>query len=67
MAISPQLIHLGVALVLVAYVCSNGFQIVPEDGNRSPVLLGGSFTVDGFEMRLVDVELTNITPESSHN
>jgi len=67
MAISPQLIHLGVVLVLVAYVCSNGFQIVPEDGNPSPVPLGGSFTVDGFEVRLVDVELTDAIPEPSHN
>jgi hypothetical protein len=67
MAISPQLIHLGVVLVLVAYVCSNGFQIVPEDGNPSPVLIGGSMTVDGFEVRLVDVELTDAIPEPSHN
>jgi hypothetical protein len=67
MTLTPQLIHIDVALVLVAYVCSNGFQIVPEDGNPSPVLLGGSLTVDGFEVRLVEVELTNAIPEPSHN
>jgi c-type cytochrome biogenesis protein CcmF len=66
-SISPQLIHLGVALILIAYVCSTSFQTMPEGGNPSPVIIGGSLMVDGYEVRLVDVELTNATPEPSHN
>lgn len=41
-AMSPQLIHLGVALILIAFICSTNFQTVPEDGNPSPVLIGGA-------------------------
>ncbi len=66
-AAAPQLIHLGVALVLLAYVCSTGFQSVPSTGNPVTLGLGESLDVGGFDVTVVDIEVSDATPSPSHN
>jgi cytochrome c biogenesis factor len=66
-AAAPQLIHLGVALVLLAYVCSTGFQSVPSEDNPVAMGLGESFDVGGFEVKVIDIAVSEAVPSPSHN
>ncbi len=61
-SISPHIIHIGVALVLLAFVISSNMQAYPQNseliqGVRGNVLgLGDELTVSGFHVRLVSLE-----------
>jgi cytochrome c-type biogenesis protein CcmF len=66
-AAAPHLIHLGVAFVLLAYVCSTGFQSVPAAGNPVSLAPGEGLDVSGFDITVVDIEISDAVPSPSHN
>ncbi len=66
-AAAPQMIHLGVALVLLAYVCSTGFQSVPATGDQLTMGPGESFDVGGVDVMVTDIEVSDTAPSPSHN
>ncbi len=66
--LGPPLIHLGVALVLVAYIFSVNLGSVPPSGNPSPISVGASIDVGGFEVHLVSLQQENVSvPSGQYN
>jgi cytochrome c-type biogenesis protein CcmF len=57
----PQLIHLGVALVVLGFVVSTTMQSVPSSGEVSSVNLGQGLEVGSYEIRLVNLDEHNVT------
>jgi cytochrome c biogenesis factor len=53
--LGPNMIHIGVALVLVSFVISTQMQAVPVQGEWSDVAVGGEITVDEFSVRLQSI------------
>ncbi len=66
-AAAPQMIHLGVALLLLAYVCSTGFQSIPATGDQLIMGPEESFDVGGFDVKVIDIEVIDAAPSPSHN
>lgn len=54
-----QVAHIGVALVLMAYVVSSGMQAFPEQGAEVVVPVGGHVTVGDYDLSLVALTVSD--------
>lgn len=54
--IGPQLIHLGVALILISFIVSTNLQTVSSYGEYVNLDLGGQMTIGDYSIRLVDLD-----------
>ena len=57
----PQIMHLGVALMFLAFVVSNNAQAVPAAGEFNKVPIGGTVSVGGYSIKVTGVNLINVT------
>jgi hypothetical protein len=57
----PQIMHFGVALMLLAVVVSTNAQSVPVSGEFNKVPVGGSVSVNGYEVKVTGVSVINVT------
>ena len=69
--VSPQLVHLGVALVLVSFVISSNLQVFPADLqdlsglSGTEVTVGGEVNVGDYTVRLTNMAIVNKSATSS--
>jgi cytochrome c biogenesis factor len=57
----PQVMHLGVALMLLAVVVSNNAQSVPASGEYNKVPIGGTVGVGEYSIKVTGVHIINVT------
>jgi hypothetical protein len=58
-----QVVHLGVGLLLIAFVVSSNLQSYPSDGYEAAISVGGELEVGGYTLRLVSVEASDDVSE----
>jgi cytochrome c-type biogenesis protein CcmF len=62
--LGPQLVHLGIALLLIGYVFSSFMQVYPATGPYNQLSVGGELTAGDYSIRLVSLRINDL-PSSS--
>jgi cytochrome c-type biogenesis protein CcmF len=62
--LGPQLVHLGIALLLIGYVFSSFMQVYPATGPYNQLSVGGELTAGDYSIRLVSLSINDL-PSSS--
>ena len=62
--LGPQLVHLGIALLLLGYVFSSFMQVHPGTGPFDQMSVGGELNAGGYSIRLVSLNIKDL-PASS--
>jgi hypothetical protein len=57
----PQVMHFGVALMLLAFVVSNNAQSFPASGEFNKVPIGESVGVGGYTVKVTGISVINVT------
>ncbi|HEY3420523.1 MAG TPA: cytochrome c biogenesis protein CcsA [Methanomassiliicoccales archaeon] len=57
----PQVMHFGVALMLLTFVVSNNAQSLPASGEFNKVPIGGSVGVGGYTVTVTGIDIVNVT------
>jgi cytochrome c-type biogenesis protein CcmF len=57
----PQIMHLGVALMFLAFVVSNNAQAVPASGEFNKVAIGGTVSVGAYTVKVTGISVINVT------
>jgi cytochrome c biogenesis factor len=62
--LGPQLVHLGIALLLLGYVFSSFMQVYPATGPFNQMSVGGELNAGDYSVRLVSLRINDL-PSSS--
>ena len=62
--LGPQLVHFGVALLLIGFVFSSFMQIYPATGPYNTLNVGGELNAGEYTVRLVSLSINDLPPSS---
>jgi cytochrome c-type biogenesis protein CcmF len=63
-SLGPQLVHLGIALLLLGYIFSSFMQVYPTTGPYNQLSVGDELTAGDYSVRLVSLSIRDL-PSSS--